>query len=106
MDIFDPIRHTGFDQLPLTRAERVNNVKKRGHFTKYSKQARNMLEVLLDKYANKGIENMKDMKDMKILQVNLLNQFGSTVEIAWPFGGKTQYQQALMELEREIYRAA
>ncbi|MGU9957729.1 MAG: type I restriction-modification enzyme R subunit C-terminal domain-containing protein [Arenicellales bacterium WSBS_2016_MAG_OTU3] len=103
MDIFDPIRHAGFDQLPLTRAERVNNVKKRGHFTKYGKQARNMLEALLDKYANKGIENMKDMK---ILQVNLLNQFGSTVEIVWPFGGKTQYQRALMELEREIYRAA
>ena len=101
MDIFDLICHTAFDQPPLTRAERVNQVRKRDYFTKYGTQTRNVLDALLDKYADEGIENIEDMK---ILQVNPLNQFGSPMEIVGLFGGKAQYQQALAELEHEIYK--
>ena len=72
------ICHTAFDQPPLTRAERVKNVKKRDYFTQYGEQAHKVLEALLDKYADEGIENIEDMK---ILQVNPLDQFGSPVEI-------------------------
>lgn len=103
MDIFDLICHTAFDQPPLTRTERVNNVKKRDYFTKYGEQARKVLEALLDKYADEGIENIEDMK---ILQVNPLDQFGSPLEIVELFGGKKQYLKALAELEQEIYKAA
>ena len=103
MDIFDLICHTAFDQPPLTRSERANNVKKRDYFTKYGNQARKVLEALLDKYADEGIENIEDMK---VLQVNPLNQFGSPLEIVKIFGGKTQYLQAITELEQEIYKAA
>ncbi len=101
MDIFDLICHTAFDQPPLTRAERVNNVKKRNYFTQYGEQARKVLEALMDKYADEGIVNIEDMK---ILQVSPLNQFGSPMEIVKLFGGKKQYLKALTELEREIYR--
>jgi len=103
MDIFDLICHAAFDQPPLTRAERVNNVKKRDYFAKYGEKARQVLEALLDKYADEGIENIEDMK---ILQVNPLDQFGSPLEIVKLFGGKKQYQQVLTELEQEIYREA
>ena len=103
MDIFDLICHTAFDQPPLTRAERASNVKKRDYFTKYGEQACKVLEALLDKYADEGIENIEDMK---ILQVNPLDQFGSPLEIVKLFGGKDQYLEALSELEQEIYRAA
>ena len=103
MDIFDLICHTAFDQPPLTRAERVNNVKKRDYFSRYGEQARKVLEALLDKYADEGIENMEDMD---ILTVNPLNQFGSPMEIVKLFGSRAKYQQALAELENEIYRAA
>ena len=101
MDIFDLICHTAFDQPPLTRAERANNVKKRDYFTKYGEQARKVLEALLDKYADEGIENIEDMT---ILTVNPLDQFGSPLEIIELFGGRIRYQQALSELENEIYR--
>jgi type I restriction enzyme R subunit len=101
MDVFDLICHTAFDQPPLTRAERANNVKKRDYFTKYGEQARKVLEALLDKYADEGIENIEDMK---ILRVKPLDQFGSPVEIIELFGGKKQYLKALAELEQEIYR--
>jgi type I restriction enzyme R subunit len=34
-DAFDLICHVAFDQPPLTRRERVDQVKKRNYFTKY-----------------------------------------------------------------------
>ncbi len=103
MDIFDLICHIAFDQPPLTRAERANNVKKRDYFSKYGEQARKVLESLLEKYADGGIENIENMT---ILQVNPLSKFGSPMEIVELFGGKEQYQKALVELEREIYKVA
>ncbi len=103
MDIFDLICHTAFDQPPLTRSERVKNVKKRNYFTQYGEQARKVLEALLDKYADEGIENIEDMK---ILQVKPLDRFGSPVEIIELFGGKMRYLQAIIELEQEIYKVA
>ena len=103
MDIFDLICHTAFDQPPLTRSERANNVKKRNYFTKYGEQAQKVLSALLDKYADEGIENIEDMK---ILQVNPFDEIGSPVEIIKMFGGKKNYLQALNELEQEIYKAA
>ncbi|CAC9615880.1 Type I restriction-modification system, restriction subunit R (EC 3.1.21.3) [uncultured Gammaproteobacteria bacterium] len=57
-----------------------------------------MLETLLDKYADEGIENMK------ILQVKSLDAFGSPMEIVDLFGGKIGYLQVLSGLELEIYR--
>ena len=103
MDVFDMICHTAFDQPPLSRAERANNVKKRNYFTKHGEQARAVLDALLDKYADEGIENIEDMN---ILQVNPLNRFGTPHEIVELFGGKRQYLKALTELEYEIYRVA
>lgn len=103
MDIFDLICHTAFDQPPLTRAERINNVKKRDYFTKYGEQARKVLETLLDKYADEGIENIENIK---ILTVNPFDKFGTPIEIINVFGGKKQYLEALNELENEIYKVA
>ena len=103
MDIFDLICHTAFDQPPLSRTERANNVKKRNYFTKYGEQAQKVLNALLGKYADEGIENIEDMK---ILQVNPFDEIGSPVEIVKMFGGKKNYLEALNELEHEIYKAA
>lgn len=61
------------------------------------------LTVLLDKYADEGMENIEDMK---ILQVNPFDEIGSPVEIVKMFGGKNKYLEALNELQQEIYMAA
>lgn len=103
MDIFDMICHTAFDQPPLTRAERAKQVRKRDVFTRYGKQARKVLEALLDKYADEGIENIEDIK---ILKVNPFDRFGTPTEIIKLFGGKQQYLQALNQLEQALYQAA
>lgn len=47
-------------------AVRANNVKKRDYFTKYGEQARTVLQVLLDKYANLGIEAIEKMDVLRV----------------------------------------
>lgn len=103
MDIFDMICHAAFDQPPLTRAERAKQVRKRDVFTEYCDRARKVLEALLDKYADEGIENIEDIK---VLKVNPFDQFGTPTEIIKLFGGKQQYLQAVSQLERALYEAA
>jgi len=102
-DLFDLICHIAYDQPPLTRKERVNNVKKRSYFTKYGEQSKKVLEALLDKYADEGIENLESME---VLKVKPLNDFGSPVEIINRFGSKEKYLQAVKELENELYKKA
>ena len=102
VDLFDLICHIAYDQPPLTRKERANNVKKRNYFTKYGEQARHVLEALLDKYADEGIENIESME---VLQVKPLSDFGSTVEIVnGIFGSRDKYLLAIKDLENELYK--
>jgi len=102
VDLFDLICHVAFDQPPLTRKERANNVKKRDYFTKYGEQARKVLEMLLDKYADEGVTNIESMD---ILKVKPLTDYGSALEIVnGIFGGKKKYVEAIKELEQELYK--
>jgi type I restriction enzyme, R subunit len=104
VDLFDLICHVAYDQPPLTRKERANNVKKRDYFSKYGEQAKKVLEALLDKYADEGITNIESME---VLRVNPLAEFGSAYEIVnGIFGGRSKYQEALKELEQELYQRA
>ena len=104
LDLFDLICHVAFDQLPLTRNERANNVRKRDYFTKYGEQARQVLEALLDKYADEGIQNIESLD---VLNVIPFTEFGSRVEIVKNiFGGREKYLQAVKELETELYKVA
>ncbi|MEP7198067.1 MAG: DEAD/DEAH box helicase family protein [Saprospiraceae bacterium] len=103
VDLFDLICHVAFDQPPLTRQERANNVKKRNYFTKYNEQAKKVLEALLDKYADEGITNIESIE---VLRVNPFDEFGSPLEIINEFGSKEKYLQAVRELEIELYKTA
>ena len=103
IDLFDLICHVAYDQPPLTRIERANNVKKRNYFVKYGEQARLVLEALLDKYADEGITNIESME---VLRVNPFNSFGSPTEIIGGFGNKEKYLKAVRELEEELYKVS
>ncbi len=103
VDLFDIVCHVAYDQPPLTRKERANNVKKRNYFTKYGDKTKKVLEALLDKYADEGISNLESIE---VLKVNPFDKIGSVVEIIECFGGKQKYLHAIKELEQEIYRAA
>ncbi len=101
VDLFDLICHVAFNQPPLTRKERANNVKKRDYFTKYGTEARKVLESLLDKYADEGVSNLESMN---ILKVKPLTDLGSPMEIIKQFGSKAKYLEAVKELEKELYK--
>lgn len=102
-DDFDLICHLAYDQKPLTKAERVNNVRKRGYLHKYSGLAQQVLEALLDKYMNEGI---KDISNPEILSNEPFRKFGNPMTIAKSFGGKTGYLQAIQDLQNQIYYVA
>jgi type I restriction enzyme, R subunit len=98
------ICHVAYDQPPLTRKERANNVRKRNYFTKHGEQARQVLDALLDKYADEGIENIESLD---VLNVIPFTDFGSRLQIVKGiFGGKEKYLEAIKELETELYKAA
>ena len=102
-DIFDIICHVAFDQPPLTRKERANNVKKRNYFGKYEGKAREVLEALLDKYAENGI---LDFEKADILEIPPFNLIGKPTKIIKLFGGPEGFEKAIKELEEQIYKIA
>ena len=101
MDVFDLICHIAFDMPPLTRKERANKVKKRNYFGKYSEVAQGVINKLLEKYENEGINNIDDVKILKLPE---FKEFGSQLEIVKKgFGGKKNYETAIKELVHELY---
>ena len=100
LDPFDLVCHIAFDKKPLTRKERAENVKKRNYFSKYEGNARKVIDVLLEKYADSGIENIEDLD---VLKVKPLSDMGSPLEILKIFGGKKGYLEVISEIEKELY---
>ncbi|MBL4766011.1 MAG: DEAD/DEAH box helicase family protein [Colwellia sp.] len=101
IDPFDLICHVAFDQPPLTRQERANNVKKRNYFTKYSAQAQIVLNALLDKYADAGVT---EIESIHVLKVQPFPKMGKPMEIAkQAFGNRKGYDQAITDLETALY---
>ena len=102
IDDFDFICHVAFDKKPLTRKERANNVKKRDFLSKYSGVAREVLEALLDQYMNVGIY---ELEHEAILTTPQFAKFGKIQRIFKFFGGEDKYNEAVHELENELYEA-
>jgi type I restriction enzyme, R subunit len=100
LDPFDLICHIAFDQPPLTRRERAENVRKRDIFTRYGDEARAVLNALLDKYADDGVLNLNDPK---VLQIMPFSTLGTPIQIARLFGGPEQFKSAASELQNAIY---
>ena len=75
LDDFDFICYVAYGKKPLTRKERANNVKKKDFFSKYSADAQAVLDILLDKYMNQGIT------ELKILRCFLLQILPITVSL-------------------------
>ena len=99
--VFDLICHIAYDQPPLTRKERADNVKKRDYFTRYGDPARAVLNALLDKYADEGLSTLESTK---VLKLRPFTDMGAPMEIVnHAFGGKAAYEQAIHELKHELF---
>ena len=103
MDEFDLICHIAYDQPPLTRKERANQVRKRNYFGKYGELAQQVIQKLLDKYEEQGLTAIEKRT---VLKIKPFSEMGMPLELANSFGGIKDFDQALKELENEIYQSA
>ncbi|HCB4108179.1 TPA: DEAD/DEAH box helicase family protein [Escherichia coli] len=102
LDPFDMLCHVVYGQPPLTRKERAENARKRNYFTKYSEAAQAVLDNLLDKYADAGVQ---EIESIQVLKLKPFDSMGTLPEIIKTgFGDRNGYNQALSELENEIYQ--
>ncbi len=104
VDPLDLLLHVAFGQGMLTRNERVERLY-RDHadfFSRYKPQARDMLNVILEKYI---AGEAADISDTELFKVPPLVDRGTFIELAAPFGGGSKVRNALKELQQLLYSA-
>ena len=101
-DPFDLLCHVAFNAPLRTRRERAEMVKrnKQDLFDRYGEVAREILNEILDKYIEFGLEQLDDFD---ILKVPPISEHGNLMEIADAFGGIPELRSALSELQSRVY---
>jgi type I restriction enzyme R subunit len=102
LDPFDLICHIAFDQPPLTRRDRANNVRKRDVFTQYGPLARAVLEALLTKYQDEGM--VTGLDNTRILDIPPFNAMGTPIQLIKPFGSRAGFERAVHVLQAALYQ--
>lgn len=100
VDDFDLICDIAYGIKPLTKSERAKSSKVNEVLNHYSDQCKEVLNILLNKYANDEID---DITDQKILKLPEFNEFGSPVKIARMFGGLNGYLVAVQNVQHALY---
>jgi type I restriction enzyme R subunit len=103
-DPFDLLVHVAWNSPLATRRDRVNQLKQRQatFFERFAPSARDVLDALLEKYAEHGIDQLDDLA---VLEVVPLASFGSPLEIAGRFGGPENLRKAVEQLGNLLYAA-
>ena len=100
-DPFDLICHIVYDQPPRSRKERAEKTRNTSYFAKFGDQARAVLDALLSKYADEGIE---DLENPEVLKVSPFSSMGTPLEIVKnAFGDRATYFEAIKGLENCLY---
>jgi len=101
LDVFDLVLHVAYGKKPLTRSERIKKVKANNYFAKYEGQAREIIDLLLAKYADQGITAIDDIGD---LVVSPFSDYGTPLEIVEGiFGGRDNYLEVIKNIESTLY---
>ena len=103
-DPFDLLCHLAYNAPLRTRRERADRLRHEqdAFLSRFAPEAREVLEAVLDKYAEYGAAQFK-LPD--ILETPPLNEWGNVVEIAARFGGGKELRLAVGELQRLLYTA-
>ncbi len=104
-DPFDLICHIAFDAPVLTYKQRVERLKRRkkDFFEQYGEDAREILEILLNKYAEYGVKELEMPTTFKANRE--FESYGNVREIAERFGGIPQLKEAVYQLQNLLYSA-
>ncbi len=103
-DPFDLLCHLAYNAPLRTRRERAEQLKRdeAAFFDKHSTEAREVLDALIEKYAEHGSAQFK-LPD--VLEIPPFNDWGNVVEIAARFGGGKAMREAVNELQKRLYGA-
>lgn len=101
-DAFDLLCHLAYNAPLRTRRERADRLKREeaAFFERHGDEAREVLNALIEKYAEHGAAQFK-MPD--VLEVPPFNDWGNIIEIAARFGGGSQMRDAVNELQQRLY---
>jgi type I restriction enzyme R subunit len=102
-DALDLLLHVAFNAPLVTRRERAEKLrqKKANFFNTFTPAAKEILNTLLEKYADYGIGEFDHLSN--VLQVSPFDEYGSTYEIYELFGGAEKMLQAVDELQKFLY---
>lgn len=103
VDAFDLLCYVAFDLKPLTRKQRANLLlkNKADLFSEYSEGAREIIEIIISKYVEFGLDQLKP----EIIQVEPISSKGNILEIADRFGGIDKFKTLINELQKQLYAA-
>lgn len=104
-DPFDLLCHLAFDAPVLTCRQRAERLRSRhpNFFEQYGNDAKEILEVLLQSYAESGPEQLVLPAALKVKAVEA--KYGNVREIAALFGGAESLKAAIDELQALLYSA-
>ena len=102
-DVFDLLCHLAYNSPLRTRRERADYFRKeeQAFFEKHSEDAREVLNALLEKYAEYGAAQFK-MPD--VLEIPPFTKWGNVLEIAAKFGGGSDMRESINELQKRLYQ--
>jgi type I restriction enzyme R subunit len=103
-DPFDLLCHIAYNAPLRTRRERATRLQseRKDFFEQYSPQAKEILNELLEKYAEHGTSEFT-LPDC--LQIPPINRHGNVIEIAAMFGGEDKLRNAVKQLQSLLYAA-
>jgi len=93
-----------YDLKPKTRKQRAELLKKNktDFFLQYSEKAQQVLQMVLEKYVDFGLNQIRP----DIISAEPINQEGNEIEIVNEFGGIDKYKQAIEQLQTLLYAEA
>lgn len=102
-DALDLLLHVAYNAPLVTRRERAEKFrqKKANFFNTFTPAAREILDTLLEKYADYGIGEFDQLP--RVLQVSPFDQYGTTHDIYRLFGGAEKLLQAVDEMQKFMY---
>ena len=102
-DALDLLLHVAYNAPLVSRRERLEKLqqKKANFLNTFTPAARQILDTLLEKYADFGISQLDDLPSL--LRVQPFSGYGSPADIYEIFGGPAKLVQAVDELQKGLY---
>ena len=98
----DIIVNVAFNEPMLYRTERAKRIKEKNFLEKFQGDAKRVLEVLMQTYADQGILAFEENEALKN---NELQDLGTPIFIKSLFGGKEQFKKVIRDIEEILYAA-